>query len=154
MSWNNLIDNMIPIGVCVVLPIFIVWLNLRAKMNETNRKAEVMLKAIEAGKEVDADYFKPEGKAKTVKGQLLGKLTGACITFLIGAIVMTIVLCMSAQEKIDSEATLGFAVFGGIMIAIGVALFISFFVGKKMLAKEMEAEEMRLSENQQLQNPR
>lgn len=154
MSWNNLIDNLIPIGVCVVLPIFIVWLNLRAKMNETNRKAEVMLKAIEAGKEVDADYFKPEGKAKTVKGQLLGKLTGACITFLIGALVMTIVLCMSAQEKIDSEATLGFAVFGGIMIAIGVALFISFFVGKKMLAKEMEAEEMRLSENQQLQNPR
>lgn len=154
MSWNNLIDNLIPIGVCVVLPIFIVWLNLRAKMNETNRKAEVMLKAIEAGKEVDADYFKPEGKAKTVKGQLLGKLTGACITFLIGALVMTIVLCMSAQEKIDSEATLVFAVFGGIMIAIGVALFISFFVGKKMLAKEMEAEEMRLSENQQLQNPR
>ncbi|MBQ7254372.1 MAG: hypothetical protein IJS30_06850 [Bacteroidales bacterium] len=154
MSWNNLIDTLIPIGVCVVLPIFIVWLNLRAKMNETNRKAEVMLKAIEAGKEVDADYFKPEGKAKTVKGQLLGKLTGACITFLIGALVMTIVLCMSAQEKIDSEATLGFAVFGGIMIAIGVALFIAFFVGKKMLAKEMEAEEMRLSENQQLQNPR
>ena len=154
MSWDNLIDNLIPIGVCVVLPIFIVWLNLRAKMNETNRKAEVMLKAIEAGKEVDADYFKPEGKAKTVKGQLLGKLTGACITFLIGALVMTIVLCMSAQEKIDSEATLGFAVFGGIMIAIGVALFIAFFVGKKMLAKEMEAEEMRLSENQQLQNPR
>ena len=154
MSWNNLIDNLIPIGVCVVLPIFIVWLNLRAKMNETNRKAEVMLKAIEAGKEVDADYFKPEGKAKTVKGQLLGKLTGACITFLIGALVMTIVLCMSAQEKIDSEETLGFAVFGGIMIAIGVALFIAFFVGKKMLAKEMEAEEMRLSENQQLQNPR
>lgn len=154
MSWNNLIDNLIPLGVCVVLPIFIVWLNLRAKMNETNRKAEVMLKAIEAGKEVDADYFKPEGKAKTVKGQLLGKLTGACITFLIGALVMTIVLCMSAQEKIDSEATLVFAVFGGIMIAIGVALFIAFFVGKKMLAKEMEAEEMRLSENQQLQNPR
>lgn len=154
MSWNNLIDNLIPIGVCVVLPIFIVWLNLRAKMNETNRKAEVMLKAIEAGKEVDADYFKPEGKAKTVKGQLLGKLTGACITFLIGALVMTIVLCMSAQEKIDSEATLVFAVFGGIMISIGVALFIAFFVGKKMLAKEMEAEEMRLSENQQLQNPR
>ena len=154
MSWNNLIDNLIPIGVCVVLPIFIVWLNLRAKMNETNRKAEVMLKAIEAGKEVDADYFKPEGKAKTVKGQLIGKLTGACITFLIGALVMTIVLCMSAQEKIDSEATLVFAVFGGIMIAIGVALFIAFFVGKKMLAKEMEAEEMRLSENQQLQNPR
>lgn len=154
MSWNNLIDNLIPIGVCVVLPIFIVWLNLRAKMNETNRKAEVMLKAIEAGKEVDADYFKPEGKAKTVKGQLLGKLTGACITFLIGALVMTIVLCMSAQEKIDSEATLVFAVFGGIMIAIGVALFIAFFVGKKMLAKEMDAEEMRLSENQQLQNPR
>ena len=145
MSWNNFFDNLIPIGVCVVLPIFIVWLNLRAKTNETNRKAEVMLKAIEAGKDIDADYFKPAEKTKTVKGQLLGKLTGACITFFIGAIVFTVVWLMSSQGSIDSEDILGLSVLGGILVAIGIALFISFFVGKKMLAKEIEAEEQNLS---------
>ena len=148
MSWNNFFDNLIPIGICVILPIFIVWLNLRAKMNETNRKAEVMLKAIEAGKDVDANYFKSDEKAKTVKGQLLGKLTGACITFFMGLIVLTVVLCMSAQGNIDAESELGFSVFGGIMIAIGAALFISFFVGRKMLAREIEAEEQKLSQQE------
>ena len=146
MSWDSFFDMLIPIGVCVILPIIVVWLNLRAKMNETNRKAEVMLKAIEAGKDVDADYFKPAKAAKTVKSQLLGKLTGACITFFIGTVVLVISCYMSAQGELDAEDTLGFSIFGGIMVAIGVALFISFLVGKKMLAKEIEAEENNLSE--------
>lgn len=148
MSWNNFIDNLIPIGICVILPIFIVWLNLRAKMNETNRKAEVMLKAIEAGKDLDANYFKPEEKAKTVKGQLLGKLTGACITFFIGLTVLTLVLCLSARGNIDADSVMGFSILGGILIAIGAALFISFFVGRKMLAREIEAEEQKLSQQE------
>ena len=143
-----MIDNLIPIGICVILPIFIVWLNLRAKTNETNRKAEVMLKAIEAGKDVDANYFKPEEKSKTVKGQLLGKLTGACITFFIGLTVLTLVLCLSAQGNIDADSVMGFSILGGILIAIGAALFISFFVGRKMLAREIEAEEQKLSQQE------
>lgn len=149
MNWNNLIDDLIPIGICVILPIFVVWLNLKAKNNETNRKAEVMLKAIEAGKDVDADYFKPAERKKTVKGQLLGKLTGACITFFIGAVVLAIALIGSAQGEINPEDTLWFSLLGGIMIAIGVGLFIAFFVGRKMLAKEIEAEETNLEAPQQ-----
>ena len=146
MSWNSFFETLIPIGVCVILPIIVVWLNLRAKTNETNRKAEVMLKAIEAGKDVDPDYFKPARTTKTIKSQLLGKLTGACITFFIGSIVLAITCYMSAQGSIDAEDSLAFSILGGIMVAIGVALFISFFVGKKMLAKEIEAEENKLSE--------
>ncbi|MBP5505826.1 MAG: hypothetical protein J6X89_06975 [Bacteroidales bacterium] len=154
MNWNDLFELLIPIGVCVILPIFIVWLNIRSKMNETNRKADVMLKAIEAGKEVDADYFKPAEKVKTVKGQLLGKLTGACITFFIGAFVLAIVWYLSVKGTIGSEEILGFSVMGGILVAIGIALFIAFFVGKNMLAKEIEAEENKLAENQQLPDQR
>ena len=36
---------------------------------------------------------------------------------------------------------------GGIFLAIGISLFIAFFVGRKMLAKEIEAEEKSLSQN-------
>ena len=32
------------------------------------------------------------------------------------------------------------SIFGGVFFAIGIGLLIVFFVGKKMLAKEMEAE--------------
>lgn len=42
-------DILLPIFICVVLPVMIVWLVTRAKQNETNKKAEIMLKAIENG---------------------------------------------------------------------------------------------------------
>ena len=35
---------------------------------------------------------------------------------------------------------------GGIMMAVGIGLFISYFVSRKMLAKEIEAEEKALEE--------
>ena len=37
---------------------------------------------------------------------------------------------------------------GGILMAVGIGLFISYFVSKKMLAKEIEAEEKALEEQQ------
>ena len=39
-------------------------------------------------------------------------------------------------------------VAGAVMLAIGIALFIVYFVGKKMLAKEIDAEEKKLDEQQ------
>ena len=37
-------------------------------------------------------------------------------------------------------------IVGGILLAIGLALFIVFFAGRKMLAKEMEAEAKSLEQ--------
>ena len=148
-AWAYLEDILVPLGMCVVLPVLVVWLAMRKQQNDTNRKAEVMLKAIEAGKDIDPDYFKEPDKNVSIKQKLLRRLTWACITLFIGAIVLTISLIASAQGKICYEATLGFSVFGGIMIAIGAALFIAFFVGRNMLAKEIEAEEKNLEAPQQ-----
>ena len=65
-------DFLVPIFICVVLPVAIVWLVARTKQNETNRKAEIMLKAIEAGTPVDLDMFKSDAKvSKTIKQDLL-----------------------------------------------------------------------------------
>jgi hypothetical protein len=38
------------------------------------------------------------------------------------------------------------AVFGGIWLALGISFFTVFFVGKKMLAKEIEAEEKAMTD--------
>jgi hypothetical protein len=35
-------------------------------------------------------------------------------------------------------------IFGGLFLSIGISLFVVFFVGRKMLAKEIEAEEKAL----------
>ena len=142
MDW----DLLLPLGVCVVLPVMIVWLVMRTRQNETNKKTEIMLKAIESGATVDTEFFKSQQKGqKTIKERLLGRLTGASIMTLLGVALLVIAVVFGNSYApdgwnfSDSPAPV-FAVIGGILLAIGLALFAVFFAGKKMLAKEMEAE--------------
>lgn len=142
----ELIDSLIPIGICVVLPVLIVWLVLRNRRHEVDRKTEVMLKAIEAGSTIDANFF-PTQRSKGIKERLLGRLTAACITSLLGIafLVLGIVLCNRYSWSLhDSPAPL-LPVAGGILLAVGISLLVLYFVGKKMLAKEIEAEEESLT---------
>ena len=44
---ETLFQALIPISICAVLPVLIVWLYMRNKTNETNRRAEIMKLAIE-----------------------------------------------------------------------------------------------------------
>jgi len=139
-------EILIPICICVVLPIMVVWLRTRAQQNEINRKTEIMLKAIESGVSIDPELFKVQSqpkKAKTMKEKLLGRLTGACINTLLGiaGLIGGGLLWSSASENDGSIFLLG---VGAILLAIGIALFIVYFVGKRMLAGEIAAEEREL----------
>ena len=64
-------DILMPLGICVVLPVMIVWLVTRARQNETNKKTEIMLKAIESGATIDANFFNEKQGAKSIKVRLL-----------------------------------------------------------------------------------
>ena len=143
-------DIIIPIFICVVLPVTIVWLVARTKQNETNRKAEIMLKAIESGAQVDMNQLSPEKKKgpKTIKQDLLDKLNGACITTLMGvAFLAWAIVGYVNPDYMDGRIFEDLApIAGGIMLAVGIGLFISYFVGKKLLAKEIEAEEKKLEQ--------
>ena len=75
-----LIDILMPICICVVLPVAIVWIVSHYRRLDTDRKAEVMIKAIESGTPVDPAFFKPQKKDRTVKQDLLDRLNGACVT--------------------------------------------------------------------------
>ena len=137
-------DIIVPIGICVILPIIIVWLVLKARKNETDRKAEIMLKALEAGVPIDPNLLsaQPKKKARTVKRDLLERLNGACVTSALGAAMILISVFTNYEKYYGIPMT----VIGGFLLAIGIALFIVYFVGKKMLAKEIEAEEKALLE--------
>ena len=140
----NFGEVLIPIAVCVVLPVLIVWFVSRVRQNETNRKAEIMLKAIENGQSIDPDMFKTNKAKSSIKKDLLEKLNGACITTLMGLAFLLLYFFKATPDY-------GFATFlpyaGSAMLAVGIGLFISYFAGKKMLAKEIEAEEKELLEN-------
>ena len=136
-------DFLIPIGICVVLPVMIVWLVMRRRQHEMDRKTEVMLKAIEAGTKIDAGFFTGYQEALTIKERLLKRLTSACVTSLLGLFMLVGGVLFGEGMGWDVVDGPGFilAVPGGVLLAIGIALFIVYFVGKKMLAKEIEAEE-------------
>ena len=145
-------DILIPLGICVALPVLIVWLVNRTRQNETNRKTEIALKAIESGATIDANFFKSTNGEKTIKDRLLKRLTGACIFTLMGiAFFITGLINRSLVDVVaTSKDDIVFPLMGvllGIFLAIGISLFIVFFVGRKMLAKEIEAEEKSLSQN-------
>ena len=140
----------IPVFICVVLPVTIVWLVARTKQNETNRKAEIMLKAIESGAQVDLDQFNTTVKKspKTIKQELLEKLNGACITSLMGAGFLILGILRAIDPMFASHMFLNkfWLPAGAVLLAVGIGLFISYFVGKKMLAKEIEAEDRKLEQ--------
>ena len=136
-------DILLPIFICVVLPVTIVWLVMRARQNEINRRTEVMLKAIESGQEIDPNLFSNVRKSpKSLKQELLDKFNGACITSFIG-IAFLVMSFVPGLDKIG-EVHSFMAPVGFVLIAVGIGLFISYLVGKKMLAQEIDAEEKNL----------
>lgn len=144
--WNLFFHALIPICICVVLPTLVIWLIGRVKQNETNRKAEIMLKAIDNGTMIDLDFFKDLSKSKTIKERLLGRLTGACVTGLLGLVFILVAIIPEWPghwDFSDSPAPM-LVILGGILLAIGIALFIVYFTGKKLMAKEIVSEEKQI----------
>ena len=139
-------DIILPIFMCVVMPVAIVWLVMRAKQNETNKMAEIMLKAIEAGIPLDPDFFKTQTRTlqKSLKERQLGWLTAACILIALGlgSILVGAIIILINNWTYDTAPTayslLTFAC--GLVLVIGIALLVVYFIRKRILAKELEAE--------------
>lgn len=142
-------DIILPIFMCVVMPVMIVWLVMWTKRHETDKMAEIMLKAMETGTPIDPDFFKQQVRPrKSVKSRLVGLLTAACILMSIGIgfIIVGIVIILGCHWTLRSAPS-GFTIIpfaGGILLVVGVALLVVYFIRKKILAKEIGAEERAL----------
>lgn len=142
---DSIAQIIIPLGVCVVLPVLVVWLVSRLRKNDIDRKTEVMLKAIEHGQEIDPEAFSSRGKGhKTIKMALLGKLQYGLVLLLIGAGLLT------AAPFVEENTAL--YILGGILVALGAGFLVSFFVGRKWLAPEIEAEQKQILEQSKVES--
>ncbi len=144
--WDFFFHALMPICICVVLPTLVIWLIGRVKQNETNRKAEIMLKALDNGAIIDSVFFKGLSGSKTIKERLLGRLTGASVTGVLGLALILVALIPDWPGEwvfSDSPAPM-LVILGGILLAIGIALFIVYFTGKKLMAKEIVSEEKQI----------
>ena len=141
---------LVQLGICVVMPVLIIWLNSRVRLNETNKRTEILLKALESGKEIDPELFKSAKQPLTLKEKLLRRLTWACIISLSGVTMLVMgIITSNASSWQLSESPAPLAVYaGGLLLAIGLSLLAVYFVGKKMLAKEIAAQEKEMTQGQ------
>ena len=131
------VEVIVPIFICVILPVSIVLIIGLVRRNETNRKAEVMLKAIENGVPVDLEQLNPKKKSKSIKQGIMG----------IGFLTLGILRTQSWEFGRNMFLNKFWLPAGAVLLAVGIGLLISYLTGKKMLAKELEAEEKELTEN-------
>ena len=124
------------------LPIWIALFVYRHKVNATNKRTQVILTALEKNEgSLPEELIKSINEPKkSIKERLLGKLLLGILCSLagLGLIIAVIVeYCTGAREYLDAD----FLAIGLIMMAAGVAFLVYYFIGKRTLKAEIEAEE-------------
>ena len=140
---EQLAGIIITIACGCILPIFGIWWGVRQKMNETNRQTEIILAAIEKNPEMDIEELikKISPKKKLLKEKLLSKLLSACITTFLGIALLAAAIWVDCMGGMEVDHLHLLYIGGFVLLAVGIAFLINYNVGKKMLVKEMEAEE-------------
>ena len=137
---EGIVVLLIPICICVVLPVMIVWLVTRARTKRTEKKMDVLMKAIENGAEVDQNMFveTTEGKPKSVKMELLNKLGTGVMLSLMGLVFIVLAAC-------NVQAFPAWGYYAGIpLLAVGIGNLVSYLYGLRFMRPEIEASEKNL----------
>lgn len=138
MFW--LVQLLVPIGVAVVLPITIVAIVFKSALASERNRKEIILAALEKNPNLDVeDLVKRMKKSeKLIKEKLLAKLQRGCLCCLMGVALVLLYFFLSVQNE--------FLIIAGVaLIAIGIAFLVGYFVGRRKLAREMEAEEQSMN---------
>lgn len=140
MFW--LVQLLVPIGVAVVLPIAIVAIVFRSALASERNRKEIVLAVLEKNPDIDVEQLMKNLKKseKLIKEKLLARLERGCLCCLMGMAFMVLYFFLGVQ----SEDLI--VVVGAALIAIGIAFLISYFVGRRMLAQEMEAEQQNMKQ--------
>ena len=144
---ENLVAILVPIACGCVLPIMVVWLAIRKKMNETNQRTQIVLAAIEKNPEMDIEEWmkKFSPKPRLLKEKLLTKLLWGSLTAMIGLGFIGFGVWLGFVGGGGSDDPMASVCIGLILLAVGIAFLVNYSVGKKMLAKEIEAEEKQVT---------
>ena len=133
-------DFLLPVFVSVVLPCVIVWLTSKTRRHELDRKTELALKAIESGAQIDPNFFSKAAPAKTIKEKIFGHLTTGCILSALGLALFAV--AMFGKDTITSSFYVPLG--GGILLLLGIAFIVIYFIGRKQFAAEIAAEEDKI----------
>ena len=127
----------VPVAICVVLPVTVVWLTTRMKMNNDKLRTEVLLKAIETNKDIDADKLAEAlaRPAKTERDVLFSRLKRG-VLFSVLAVLCTILAIVVYLTDFESNAQNVLALVAAGSYAIGIGNLVVYFVSKPHILGE------------------
>lgn len=137
---ETLEDILVSLGVVVALPVLIVAIIFRSVMAADRNRKEIILAALEKNPNLNVeDLVKRMNKSeKLIKEKLLAKLQRGCLCCLMGVAFVLLYFFLSVQNEF-------LIIAGTALIAIGIAFLVGYFVGRRMLAQEMEAEQQNMN---------
>ncbi len=140
---HDLVSILVPLGCGCLLPIMIVWFTIRESMNKTNQRTQIVLAAIEKNPDMDIEELmkKISPKKKLLKEKLLSKLLWGGIIAFLGVALLGYCIVQGYVGGMPTAALQQFSLFGAVL---GIAFLINYYVGRKLLAKEIDAEEKLL----------
>ena len=139
---ETLEDILVSLGVVVALPVLIVSIIFRSVMAADRNRKEIILAALEKNPNLNVeDLVKRMNKSeKLIKEKLLAKLQRGCLCCLMGVAFVLLYFFPSVQNEF-------LIIAGAALIAVGIAFLVSYFVGRRMLEKEILAEEQSMNKD-------
>lgn len=143
---HHLDQILIVLGCGCVLPIMVVWFMIRESINKTNQRTQIVLAAIEKNPDMDIEELmkKISPKKKLLKEKLLSKLLWGGIIAFLGVALLGYCIVQGYVGGMPTAALQQFSLFGAVLLGIGIAFLINYYVGRKLLAKEIDTEEKLL----------
>lgn len=134
-------STLVPIFICVVLPVAIVAIIFATAMYRDKKRTEVLLKAIEANNVLDVDKLASalQKPVRSPKEMLWLRLQRGCVCTLIGVglVITGIVTLLSDQGMGFGSDSVFFPVVGGVvLLAVGISYLIVYSVSRKNIGKE------------------
>lgn len=132
-----MIEVLVPIFVCCVGPVAIVLIIFLYRMSAERQRANIIIKAIEANNNIDADKLADSLK-KTPRTplQILNlRLLRGCICTLVGVGLVICGIINYANNAHEDSVTIPM-IIGFISLAVGISYLIVYFVTRKQVDKE------------------
>ena len=142
---QGLIDIIVPIGICVVLPIILYRMKTRKDTDEANRRADIIMAAIERDPGINVDEYlkqmappQPSYEEK-FREKLHRELLWGTILLVAGiSIIILIISRTIAQGEWREDLSSALGCLGIPPLAIGFGLLVACHSGKKTLNEKAQ----------------
>ncbi|MGM9860202.1 MAG: hypothetical protein ACI31C_05530 [Muribaculaceae bacterium] len=132
---ETLIGTLVPIFVCVVLPVSIVWLVSRAGVNKDRQRSQVVIEALKNNPDIDINNILKSysDKEKTPQEKLQSRLLRG-VLFSILAVAITFFIIFDVYGLGNQ----GMLVLDIVFYGLGISNMVVFFLQRKQLAESQQ----------------